>query len=229
MELVRGVNARALARRPSPPTCDQATRIVGQVAEALALHTSTTSSPRRLAREHPDQALRRRRHAHLLRAGLAEPARRPRNSAATSRGPTATWRLRCRGAKPRPRYRPVLARGAGLPAAGGRGRPRWSVIATPANPRSPNSGLSSWRRTDPPASRKARQREPRRSARSHSACDDRSPSALTHCGHGYIDVHGAADGCAARARADVSRVRLRGSGHGAPAARVFSVALRRQP
>ncbi len=45
MELVRGVNARALARRPSPPTCDQATRIVGQVAEALALHTSTTSSP----------------------------------------------------------------------------------------------------------------------------------------------------------------------------------------
>ena len=36
IELVPGVNAGALVRRPSPPTCDQATRIVAQVAEALA-------------------------------------------------------------------------------------------------------------------------------------------------------------------------------------------------
>ena len=36
IELVPGVNAGALVRRPSPPTRDQATRIVAQVAEALA-------------------------------------------------------------------------------------------------------------------------------------------------------------------------------------------------
>ena len=46
MELVRGVNARALARRPSPPTCDQATRIVGQVAEALAFAHEHNVIPR---------------------------------------------------------------------------------------------------------------------------------------------------------------------------------------
>lgn len=36
IELVPGVNAGALVRGPSPPTCEQATRIVAQVAEALA-------------------------------------------------------------------------------------------------------------------------------------------------------------------------------------------------
>lgn len=36
MELVPGVNTGALARQPRPPTCDQATLILAQVADALA-------------------------------------------------------------------------------------------------------------------------------------------------------------------------------------------------
>jgi hypothetical protein len=60
---------------------------------------------------------------------------------------------------------------------------RWSMIPAPANPRSPNPGTSSGPPTDPPRrSCDGRPRDAGSPAISHSACDDRSPSAPTHCG-----------------------------------------------